>query len=50
MKRYACYMNDGEFIMDFWQKRNAKKLRDEMRFKYISRYVIIYDSKKKIYI
>lgn len=50
MKRYVCEMNDGEIVASFYQLKDAKKYRSENNFKYISRYIRIYDSKKNEYV
>lgn len=50
MKRYECRMDDGEYRASFHQLKDAKKYRSEENFKYISRYVRIFDNKKRIYI
>ena len=50
MKRYSCEMNDGEYITSFHQLKDAKKYRSENNFRFISRWIRIYDNKKHIYI
>jgi hypothetical protein len=50
MKRYIVEMNDGEFLKDFHQLKDAKAYRAKENFNYISRYVRIYDRKKGHYI
>lgn len=50
MKRYIVEMNDGEFLKDFHQLKDAKAYRTKENFNYISRYVRIYDRKKGHYI
>ena len=50
MKRYTCEMNDGEYRASFHQLKDAKKYRSNNNFKYISRWIRIYDNKKGIYI
>lgn len=50
MKRYICEMNDGEYRASFHQLKDAKKYRSDNNFKYISRWIRIFDSKKDIYI
>ena len=43
-------MDDGEFLKDFHQLKDAKSYRTKENFNYISRYVRIYDRKKGHYI
>lgn len=43
-------MNDGEFCASFNQLKDAKNYRSKHSFKYISRYIRIYDRKKNVYI
>ena len=43
-------MDDGEYCTSYHQLKDAKKYRSEENFKYISRYVRIFDNKKRIYI
>ena len=50
MKRYTCEMNDGEYCCSFHQLKDAKKYRNENNFRFISRWIRIYDNKKNIYI
>lgn len=50
MKRYTCMMDDGEYCASFHQLKDAKKYRFENNFRYISRYIRIYDNKKGCYI
>lgn len=50
MKRYSCLMDDGEYCCSFHQLKDAKKYRSENNFHYISRYIRIYDNKKRIYV
>lgn len=50
MKRYECRMDDGEFRASFNQLKDAEKYRNENNFKYISRWIRIYDNKKHKYI
>ena len=50
MKRYSCKMNDEEYLTSFHQLKDAKKYRSNNNFRYISRYIRIYDNKKGIYI
>lgn len=50
MKRYSCVMDDGEYCASFHQLKDAKKYRDENNFRFISRYIRIYDNKKNMYI
>lgn len=48
--RYECKFDDGQHIKSFNRLANAKKFRRENNWKYISRYIVIYDSKKNVYI
>ena len=50
MKRYTCKMDDGQYLTSFHQLKDAKKYRSNNNFKYISRWIRIYDNKKGIYI
>lgn len=50
MKRYRCEMNDGEYLISFHQLKDAKNYRSKENFKYISRYIRIFDNKKGVYI
>ena len=50
MKRYECRMNDGEYCCSFYQLKDAKKYRDENNFRFFSRWIRIYDNKKRTYI
>ena len=50
MKRYECRMNDGEYCASFHQLKDAKKYRSENNFRFISRWIRIYDNKKNTYI
>lgn len=50
MKRYVCRMNDGEYLCEFNQLKDARNYRSEHNFRYISRWIVIYDRKKGIYI
>lgn len=50
MKRYTCKMDDGEYCASFRQLKDAKKYRSENNWRYISRWIRIYDNKKHIYI
>ena len=50
MKRYTCEMDDGEYRASFRQLKDAKKYRSENNWRYISRWIRIYDNKKHIYI
>ena len=50
MKRYECRMNDGEYCCSFHQLKDAKKYRNENNFRFISRWIRIFDNKKGIYI
>ena len=50
MKRYKCQFDDGQYICSFNQLRDAKKYRSENNFKYISRWIRIFDLKKGIYL
>lgn len=50
MKRYTCYMDDGEYCASFHQLKDARKYRADNNFKYISRSIHIYDNKKHCYI
>ena len=50
MKRYECRMNDGEYCWSFHLLKDAKKYRDENNFRFISRWIRIYDNKKRTYI
>ena len=50
MKRYRCEMNDGEYCTSFHQLKDAKKYRSENNFRFISRWIRIYDNKKRTYI
>lgn len=50
MKRYEVQMNDGEYVTSFNQLKDAKKYRSENNFKYISRWIRIFDSKKGAYL
>lgn len=50
MKRYECRMDDGEYLASFHQLKDARKYCSEENFKYISRYIRIFDNKKCIYI
>ena len=50
MKRYRCEMNDGEYCASFHQLKDAKKYRSDNNWRYISRYIRIFDNKKDIYI
>lgn len=42
--------NDGERIRSFHQLKDAKKYRSEINFRYIQRYIRIYDNKKNMYV
>lgn len=48
--RYTIEMNDGEYITSFTQLKDAKKYRRENNFKFISRWIKIFDCKKNIYV
>ena len=50
MKRYRCEMDDREYLTSFHQLKDAKNYRSKENFKYLSRYIRIFDSKKGIYI
>lgn len=50
MKRYECRMDDGEFLKSFNQLKDARKYRSENNFNYISRSIVIYDTKKNVYL
>lgn len=50
MKRYECLMDDGEHRASFHQLKDAKKYRSDNNWRYISRYIRIFDNKKGIYI
>lgn len=50
MRRYQCLMNDGEFVAEFNQLKDARKYRAQHNFEYISRHIRIYDTKKCVYI
>ncbi len=50
MKRYTCMFDDGERMQSFHQLKDARKYRSENNFRYISRYIRIYDNKKNAYI
>ena len=50
MKRYECRMNDCEYCCSFHQLKDAKKYRNENNFRFISRWIRIYDNKKRTYI
>lgn len=50
MKRYKCVMDDGEYCASFHQLKDAKKYRSENNFRFISRWIRIYDNKKRNYI
>lgn len=50
MKRYICEMNDGQYLTSFYQLKDAKKYRSNNNWRYISRYIRIFDNKKNIYI
>ena len=50
MKRYKCLMDDGEYCASFHQLKDAKKYRSDNNWRYISRYIRIFDNKKGIYI
>lgn len=50
MKRYEVQMNDGEYVTSFNQLKDAKKYVSEHWHDYISRYHIIYDRKKNLYL
>ena len=50
MKRYTCIMDDGERLCSFHQLKDAKKYRSNNNWRYISRYIRIFDNKKNIYI
>lgn len=50
MKRYQCLMDDGEFLQEFNQLKDARKYRSKHNFEYISRYIRIYDTKKHRYL
>lgn len=50
MKRYECMMNDGEHCCSFHQLKDARKYRSENNFKYLSRFIRIYDNKKGMFI
>ena len=50
MKRYTCKMNDGQYLTSFHQLKDAKKYRSNNNWRYISRYIRIFDNKKNIYI
>lgn len=43
-------MNDGERCCSFHQLKDARKYRSENNFKFISRYILIYDNKKNVYV
>ena len=43
-------MNDGEYCASFHQLKDAKKYRSNNNWRYISRYIRIFDNKKDIYI
>ena len=48
--RYRCEFDDGQHIQSFNQLKDARKYRSENNFRYISRFIRIYDSKKCIFI
>ena len=50
MKRYECHFNDGQYICSFNQLKDAREYRSENNFKYISRWIRIFDSKKGVYL
>lgn len=50
MKRYECRFDDGQYICSFNQLKDAKEYRSENNFRYISRWIRIFDSKKGIYL
>lgn len=50
MKRYKCVMDDGEYCTSFHQLKDAKKYRSDNNWRYISRWIRIFDNKKGIYI
>ena len=43
-------MDDGEYCASFHQLKDAKKYRSNNNWKYISRYIRIFDNKKGIYV
>ena len=48
--RYRCEFDDGESIQSFNQLKDARKYRSENNFKYLSRFIRIYDNKKGMFI
>lgn len=50
MKRYTCKMDDGQYLTSFHQLKDAKKYRSNNNWRYMSRYIRIFDNKKNIYI
>lgn len=48
--RYSCRFDDGEHIRSFNQLKDARKFRSQNNFKYISRWIRIYDNKKNVYL
>lgn len=50
MKRYECQFDDGQYICSFNQLKDARKYRSENNFRYISRWIKIFDSKKGVYL
>lgn len=43
-------MDDGEFLAEFHQLKDARRYRSLHNFEYISRYIRIYDCKKRMYL
>ena len=50
MKRYECRMDDGEYCASFHQLKDAKKYRSNNNFRFISRWIRIFDNKKNVYV
>ena len=43
-------MDYGQYLTSFHQLKDAKKYRSNNNWKYISRYIRIFDNKKGIYV
>ena len=50
MKRYIVEFDDSEYITSYNQLKDARKYRADNNFRYIFRYIRIYDAKKGIYL